>query len=294
MEPATITVISLVIFGVASLFAAFIRQLILSRDKKLNEISQLRALHLETIELKKIRLEMANYKRLDGHYSMLGNNRETIRYIDNHINDIFNRKMILIKKYSEHALEESSALISGEKSGDKLARYNHLREEMAKQISFYDKEIEMYQARRAHLWDADEKYQKFLLEEERSRNQRLDDFYQRHANLLTKIYLRHNDNAASLTKYNLHAGTKTFKSAFMAPINFITGLFEKLPNISLEKSQKEKDSREDVSKMEDDINEENNDEKNQDKNEQEQEKNDIENNDSLDDFENENLLYKKI
>lgn len=42
MEPITIAIICATVFGVVSGLAAFIRQLILSRDKKLNDKAQKR------------------------------------------------------------------------------------------------------------------------------------------------------------------------------------------------------------------------------------------------------------
>ena len=47
MEPVTIAIIGAVVFGVVVAVSAFVRQLILSRDKNLNDKAQNKALELE-------------------------------------------------------------------------------------------------------------------------------------------------------------------------------------------------------------------------------------------------------
>ena len=72
MEPVIIAVICAAVFGVATVLSAFIRHLLLSRDKRLNDQAQHQALEKESIELEKIRRQMATHKRYDSHYQVLG------------------------------------------------------------------------------------------------------------------------------------------------------------------------------------------------------------------------------
>ena len=58
MESAIIALVCVTVFGVVGILSAFIRQLLLSREKRLNDLAQQRALQQETHELEKIRQEM--------------------------------------------------------------------------------------------------------------------------------------------------------------------------------------------------------------------------------------------
>ena len=83
MEPVTIALICSAAFGVVVALSVFIRQLILSRDKNLNDKAQRRALTQEANELEKMREQMQSNKRFDSHYRVLGSNKDAIVYLDN-------------------------------------------------------------------------------------------------------------------------------------------------------------------------------------------------------------------
>jgi len=81
MEPLTVAIIGTAIFGAVTALSVFVRQILLSRDKGLNDKAQERALSQETHELEKLRTQMGSNKRFDSHYHVLGANKDAIQYL---------------------------------------------------------------------------------------------------------------------------------------------------------------------------------------------------------------------
>ncbi|MFC7780316.1 hypothetical protein [Legionella taurinensis] len=255
MEPVTIAIICAAVFGVVGILAAFIRQLLISRDKNLNDQAQLRALAQEAAELNKLRQQMASNKRFDSHYQALGSNKEAIQYLDQKIEEILKKKEELIHRYAEVAIRESETIISGEQAPGRKEACDKLKREIDKEIEFYDNELALLQKRRAALWDSHSELQDYLLDQEGRRNRHLDTIYQRHTGLLEKIYLRHNYNSEHVARDSLKSTTSTFKSALMLPLEFLLGFFRISSGIDPEQAKKEAQQREDVAEAETDINE---------------------------------------
>ncbi|KTD63354.1 hypothetical protein [Legionella spiritensis] len=254
MEPVTIAIICASVFGVVGILAAFIRQLLLSRDKNLNDQAQQRALDQEARELEKLRLQMSSNKRFDSHYQVLGSNKEAIQYLDQKIDEILRKKEELIQRYAQVALKESSSIVSNGPVQTRKDACDELKQEISKELARYDGELEKLQTRRASLWDNHFELQNYLLEQEKQRNEHMDSIFERHSGLLEKIYLRHNHNSENIAKQTIDSSTQTFKSALMAPIEFLLGFFKISTGINLEQSSKEKETRQDVSDTESDIN----------------------------------------
>ena len=254
MDPVTIAIICASVFGVVVTLAAFIRQLLLSRDKDLNDQAQERALAKEVAELEKMRQEMASNKRFETHYHVLGANKEAIQYIDQKIEDILKKKYALIERYSQLIIKESSSIISGGSSEDRKAACDKLKEEIDKEIKFYDNEILLLQTRRGNLWDSHSEFQDYLLDQEKQRNEHLDGIYKQHADMLEKVYLRHNENSEHVATESIKASTDTFKTLLMAPINFLMGLFKMSTGISSDTAESEVQSRQTVRNFETEIN----------------------------------------
>ncbi|ASQ45569.1 hypothetical protein [Legionella clemsonensis] len=254
MEPVTIAIICVTAFGVVAVLSAFIRQLLLSRDKNLNDQAQQIALAQEVKELENLRNEMANNKRFDSHYQVLGSNKEAIQYLDQKIEDILKKKADLIERYSKIAVKESTAIIGGEQSAERKAICDKLKQEIDNELGFYNNELEQLQKRRDSLWDTHSELKDYLLEQEKKRNRHLDAIYQRHSGLLEKIYLRHNKNSETIAVKSIEAGTQTFKALILTPITMLMQYFKPSSNIDDEQAKDEIDSREDVSDAEDDIN----------------------------------------
>lgn len=256
MEPVTIAIICAVAFGATLALTAFIRQLILSRDKLLNDRAQQTALKQEAKELENIRNEMKNNQRFDSHYQVLGSNKDAIQYLDHKVEEILQKKSDLIERYAQVTIKESSAIIDGEQSASRKLICDKLKTEIDSELRYYEIELENLQKRRASMWDTHQDLQDYLLEQEEKRNTSLDTIYTRHSSLLEKIYLRHNHNSENVARSSIEAGTSTFKAMAMAPIMFLMQLFSPSTGITPEQAQKEMESRDDVIDAEKDINDE--------------------------------------
>lgn len=255
MEPGIIALICAASFGAIVALAAFIRQLILSRDKILNDEAQRIALAQEAAQLEKMREQMLSNKRFDSHYKVLGSNKEAIIYLDNKIEEILRKKARLIERYSELTIKESGAIVDGQSSKERKEACDRLKNEIDEEIKFHDKELASFQQRRISLWDAHTDLQEHLLKQEQARNANLDAVYKQHSSLLEKVYLRHTENAEHVATSSISAGTASFKSIVMAPVHFLLQYFNISSGISLTQAQIEQAARDDVDNMEKDVNE---------------------------------------
>ncbi len=255
MEPVSIALICAVSFGAVVAFYVFIRQLLLCRVKKMIDEALKRALSQEADELARIREEMKETKtRFKTHYQVLGANKEAIQYLDQKIDEILQKKAELVHRYAQITLKESSAIVNGEDNTERRDKCNHLQAEIDAEIDFYQKEIEYYQTRRDSLWDTHREFLDHLMDQEKTRNENLDDLYHKHSAMLQKIILRHNDSNEKIAKATISAGTSSFKSMIMSPILFLMQYFGLAKGVSLDKIKEEMESRSEVSDVETDIN----------------------------------------
>ncbi|KTD42063.1 hypothetical protein [Legionella parisiensis] len=256
MEPVSIALICTAGLGTVVILAAFIRQILLSRDKQLNDQAQSRALTQEVMELEQIRAQMQNEKRFDSHYQVLGANKDAIRYIDTKIEEILNKKTELVERYAKVIVKESDSIVSGTVSSERKTACDRLREEIDHKIAFYDSELKELQERRASLWDAHTDFQRYLLNQEKSRNASLDSVYKQHSALLEKVYLRHIDDTEIVAVKSMEASTMTFKDMLMMPIQFLMQYFgvSVTPGISLVQTRVENVARANVDKIQHEIN----------------------------------------
>lgn len=254
METMTLAVVGALVFGGIAALTVFIRQLLLSRDKKLNEEAQRRALAEESHELEKIRVEMESRKRFDAHYQMLGANKEAIHYIDQKLDDILSKKAALIQRYSEMILREAKAFIDTGDLTERKSICSLFKEEMDRDIKFYDSELSALQARRAVMWDAQQDLQDTLIYHEQTHNSNLDKLYESHTAMLEKVYMRQSESADKYAKQNLEAGSESYKDIFMAPIEALARCFRPASNASSEKMAEETTRRKKVREMERNLN----------------------------------------
>lgn len=254
MEPTIIAIICATAFGVATGIVAFIRHLLLSRDKDLNDFAQQKALVRESEELEKIRNQMVENKRLDSHYQMLGSNKDAIQFIEQKIDEVLAKKYALIERYSKIALEESAAIVNGEFPPGRKEICDKLRAEVDSEMQFYLTELQQLQARRAVLWDAHSGLQEHIISEERLRNNHLDALYERHTGVLEKVYLRHNENSEAIAKHSIDASSMAFKAAVTAPLQAILEFFKISTSIAIDVSKLEAQKREDILNLEEGLN----------------------------------------
>jgi hypothetical protein len=255
MEPEVIALIAAASFGAVVAIAAFIRQMILSRDKLLNDEAQRRALAQEASELQKMREQMLSGKRYDLHYQVLGANKEAIIYLDNQIEELWQKKNKLIERYSQIILRESESIIDGRTSAEKKETCDRLKTNIDEQLKFYDNELERIQLRRTSLWDAQSIFQDKLVLQEAERNANLDRIYKQHTSLLEKVYVRHIDDEERVAVQSIGAGTSNFRDMIMAPIHFLLQYFNISSGINLSQAQVEQAARDDVAAMEREVNE---------------------------------------
>ncbi len=254
MEPVSIAIICAVVFGTVVAVSAFVRQLMLSRDKKLNDEAQERALDQEARTLERLRREMENRKRFDSHYQVLGGNKEAVQYLDQKIEETIKKKSDVINRYAVSVQKESSAIINGLSSSERKLVLDKLRDEIDNELQFYDKELEQLQQRRGVLWDTHTELQYYLLDQEKSRNDHLDKVYEFHTALLEKIYLRHNENSEHVAVESIQAGTATFREIVLAPLQLLLGYFSLSSGIAADKVKEELKTRDEVADLEKDIN----------------------------------------
>jgi hypothetical protein len=265
MDPISIALICAASFGAVVTVAAFIRMMILSRDRALNDEAQRTALAQEAGELERMREQMQSNKRFDSHYKVLGVNKDAIIYLDTKIEDILHKKAQLIDRYAQVSIKESEAIVDGALSTERKAACDRLKLEIDEEIKFYDSELTNLQQRRTSLWDANTDLQEYLLAQEQSRNESLDFIYKQHSGLLEKVYIRHIDESEHIAKHTIDAGTSTFKTMVWAPIQFLLQYFNPSTGAALDQSQIERDARDEVEKAESDVNDPPNDDINSDK-----------------------------
>lgn len=253
MEPVTMAVIGTVVFGAVAALSVFVRQMILSRDKHLNDIAQRRALAIETSELNKIREEMESSRRFDSHYQVLGENKDAIHYLDEKIDEILKKKLALIERYAQLAMKESSALIEGARLEERKRVFDLLSEEIERELACYDEELLQLQTRRGSIWDAHTDLQEYLLAQEKARSEKLDALYQYHSAILEKIYHRHSEQAAALAKETLEAGTQSF-NLLEAPFRILIQFFTVSTGVDPKRATDELASRRQVAELERSIN----------------------------------------
>lgn len=254
MEPVIIALICAAAFGTVMALAAFIRQLILSRDKNQNDEAQRIALKQETDELEKMREQMQSNKRFDSHYKVLGANKDAIAYLDTKIEDILRKKAELVDRYAQVTIKEAGAIVDGQISAERKNTCDRLKLEIDEQIKFYETELTQLQERRKSLWDTHTDLQQYLLNQEKARNENLDGIYKQHTGMLEKIYMRHTEDSEHIAKKSIDAATSTFKMIIMAPIQFLLQYFNISTGISFDQSKKEKAARDDVDDAESEIN----------------------------------------
>lgn len=246
MEPITIGIIAAVaVCGVVAL-SVFVRQLFLSRNQRVNEEAQNKALSIEAQELVRLRMEVQRSREYDSYYQLLGKNKESIRYIDSRIDEIIENKADLIQRYSQTILENSKKMGDRGHCSDIKKNCGELKQALDKQIAVFDQQLKTLQDRRADLWDTQEDIASKVLNQEDARYKKMDSIYEKHSHILEKMYVKHNDTRQSAMERVIDAGNIAFKQIVLAPFKFLLGFFGKTVNVDPEKVEQETTDREDV------------------------------------------------
>lgn len=254
MEPVTIAIICAAAFGVAVALAVFIRHLLLSRDKRLNDMAQHNAIEQEAMKLEDLRSQMMNSNRFDYHQKLLNDNKAAIQLLDEKIEAFFKEKTVLVNRYAKATVEGASAIIDGEYSAQNKEACDKLRENIDEQIKLYDEKLELLQQQRSSLWNEHANLQNLLINEETERNKHLDRVYKHHSGTLEKVYLRHMENSEKINEQAVDSSNKSFEMLVMGPIQFLKQFFGLSTGISTEQMQKEIDLITKVADLEIQIN----------------------------------------
>ena len=249
MEPIAIATICAAVFGAVVTLSAFVRQLLISRDKNLNDKAHRRAMKAEIKSLEKMRTALENTKRFQSHHHVLGQNKEAVQYLDQKIDALMARKSTLIQRYSQVVVKESLNITDCESPSARKALCDTLHREVQLEMATYDLELEALQKRRASLWDNHVELEHQLVSEEASQNAKLGRLYNRHTEMLEKVFVRHIESTEVVAQETIKSGTQTFKDAFMAPILFLKQFFSRSTGIAPEQMRHEHASRESVVNM---------------------------------------------
>ncbi|MFI4918121.1 MAG: hypothetical protein ACHP65_01035 [Legionellales bacterium] len=222
MEPIIVALICAAVLGVVVTILAFIRQMLLSRDKNLNDEAQKASITQEAGELEKMRDQMQSSKRFDTHHKVIGANKDTIIYIGKEIDGIFQKKQQLIERHAQLSLKES-AVAAG--------TYDKLKKELDDELEFYDKELELLQQKRAALWNNHTDFQKHLINQEKARNKSLDAVYKSHSGVLERIYVRHSVDSERVALHSIDSAAESFKSMLYAPLQFLMNYFNPVSGV---------------------------------------------------------------
>lgn len=255
MEAIAIGLICAAVFGAVVALSAFLRHILLSRDKQLNDKAQERALGYEAEELKKLRYEMQNRERMTAHYQLLSDNKHAIQHLDDQIEDLTQKKAELITRWSEMTIDASREMIEKGCDPEKKSKYDNVKHSIDIALKNYDQEIAQLQKRREVLLSKHQEIGMYLLEQDRRANDSLDALYEKHSMMLEKMFIRHNENSEHVATKSIDAGTNTFAMIMKAPIQFLLSYFKSGFGFNLDKLKEEAKSREDVADEEDKINE---------------------------------------
>jgi hypothetical protein len=190
MEVSTIAIVCAPAFGVVAMLSTFIGQVLLSRDKALNEKAQKKALNQELFGLEKLRKEIGGLKGLDADSEDSGVKGD-VQELDANIKAIFKKKSALVERYAEMVAKESNAVICKEQSLENQEMCKRFKNEIDKELSFYQQELQQLQMQRDAEGNVHSPLRHNRLEQEKQVLSHLQVVYERHVGLLEKVYLRH-------------------------------------------------------------------------------------------------------
>lgn len=254
MSPMIIGLICTVSLGALMTIIAFIRQILYSRNTKMNEQAQVDALKLENKILEDSREQFKNDNRFSAHYLILKDNKEQIALFDEQIMNTLQLKTDIIKDYAQDILKQSNQIITTQDNSDQRREIcKNLRKVIDDKIVHYDNELKNLQEERAKLRTKRLDFQDQLLKEEKERNQSLNAIYKDHSAILEKIMLRHIGDAEMVSSKNIEASSSAFKDIWTSLIQIFTGMIG-VPQISFVQNRVEQVHRVDVARLEKEIN----------------------------------------
>ncbi|MBN9230056.1 MAG: hypothetical protein BGO90_13500 [Legionella sp. 40-6] len=236
MAPLTLALLCTAALGVLLIIAAFIRQMILNREKKKNDEAQIKSLEFEIGRLDELRKEMKQNPR-DAYQTIHETNNKEIKELDEEIRQIYLKKEKLLEEDVKSIELEANILTDGENTVERKERFKLKREVSKEKLASYDEEIKLLKERREKLLSANIEHERELLKQEDTHMQKLDDLYHQHSDVYKEVYLRHIGNSENIALETLKAGTSTFFDALKTPLQMLVQLFTGVPVTSISLNQ---------------------------------------------------------
>jgi hypothetical protein len=255
MDPYILILLCTLSISIVGSIGAFLWQLLLSRDKQLNQRAHLGALEKEASVLETLRGQQEGDTRFRAHYDALANNSKSIELINEKINEILEKKLQLIKEYAEMVKEESSSMIRNFSFFLSSTAPSILSDTYHQTLDSYEMELTALRTQRDKLWTISREFQAELLSAESNRNEKLDTLYSTHTALLGKVYLAQARNSDEIEKASINAGSTAFKYSIFYPLQLLASFFglHKSPDI-LRSTEDETKARTFVQAVENEIN----------------------------------------
>lgn len=243
------------VFGVVGIISTFVRQLLLSREKNLNDLAQQRALQQEFDFLATVGQELSQYKRNTVDYYALGIHKEFIQNLNQQIDVLLKNQYALIAEYTVIVKNKSFSIIQakGVKTEDKK-RYDIQKQNLDEKLHFLQTEIETLQNQRAYLLDNHKDFLQYTIAQEKSHDKKLASYYKQQMEILEKFYLRHHQNALTAAEKKTDLNTTTFKTILLAPIYFLMSAFNISTEVNPDTMEAETKARNEVYKWQLSIN----------------------------------------
>lgn len=235
MAPLTLALLCTAALGVLLIIAAFIRQMILNREKRKNDEAQIKSLEFEIGRLDELRKEMKQNPR-DAYQNIHESHNKEIKQLDDEIRQIYLKKEKLLEEEIK-LMEQDANNLHPEGSQDCKERFKLKRELSKDKLASYDEEIKLLKERREKLLGANIDHEREVLKQEDTHMQKLDDLYHQHSDVMKEVYLRHIGNSENIALETLKAGTSTFFDALKTPLQMLVQLFTGVPVTSVTLNQ---------------------------------------------------------
>lgn len=238
MEPVSIVVICAASFGGLMTLASVIHQYFLSRNQRLHQLAEERAVRYQQKALERLRNEIRQ-NQFKQEYHLLDENKEAITHLDEEIHKLMTQKITIIQRFSKLMDKEVKRKRERFFSSHHQKKINTLKEEMSLSLSLSDQRIKTLQDNRGDLLQYKKHIEKDIRQKEIEQNKALNTLYEQHGAFLEKIQLKQAEYRFSLANSIVSATTSLFDKLIMAPAKFIAAYFSPSSNINSKKPSQE-------------------------------------------------------
>lgn len=197
-----------------------------------------RVMTFQSQALAKIRQEL-KADEFKVHHALLNENREAIGHLDNQINQLMQKKALLVKKFSDVISAEIRAVTKRFLKQSKNQKIIMLKTELSLTLSQHDEQLILLQKQRAILLKDKSQIEKSLRKREIKQNDKLNELYREHGEYLEKLQVVHAASRLSIAKSVIEATVSIFDKLVMGPVKFLRAYFSPSENIDEAHSDKE-------------------------------------------------------